>query len=281
MGRLMEKARPLVLILISVMRLATGESWAHDSTEVAIARITSELSKQPEEARLYVDRASLHLEHRDWKACLADLDRADHGAKSDLALNRMRGRAFAMGGKSKDAVRALDAHLKSHPSDAAAWMEMAHVHESLGEITTAADDFQNAIRLMPHPEPDAIIECSDLLRKAGRDDEALALLNRAPLLTVIVDRAIAIDLAHARHDSALRRIDPLIAVTKVQEPLLAKRASILAQAGRQADAISAWKSLSERLENLPPETRQSRAMLTLASQCRLALDSLNQTSKAP
>ncbi len=277
----MGNSRSLVLILISVMRFATADSCAHDSTDVAIARITSEISKEPEEARLYLDRASLHLEHGDWKASLADLDRADHFAKSDLGLDRMRGRAFALGGKWKDAVRVLDAHLKSHPSDATAWAEMAHVREALGQLTIAAEDGQRAIQLMPHPEPDAIVECADLLRKADRDDEAITLLDRAPHLPVIVDRAITIDLAHAHHDSALRRIDALIAVTKVQEPLLAKRASILAQAGRRDDAISAWSNLSERLGKLPPETRQSQAMLTLASQCDQALDALQQTSHHP
>jgi len=277
----MGKFRSLPIPILAAMVLMTGGSRAHDSTDVAIARITSELSKQPEEARLYLDRASLHLEHGDWMACLVDLDRADHFAKSDLGLNRMRGRAFALGGKWKDAVRALEMHLGSHPSDATAWMEIARMHESLGEIATAAQDSRHAIRLMPHPEPDAIVECADLLRKAGRDDDALALLDQAPPLPAIVDRAIAIDLSHARHDAALQRIDSWIAVTEVREPLLARRASILAQAGRRTDSVSAWQNLSDRLEKLPPEARQSQAMLTLADQCRLALESLNQTSEAP
>lgn len=270
----------LPLPVLVAMGLMTVGMRAHDSTEVAIERITGELATRPEEPRLYLDRARLQLEHGDWKACLEDLDRAGHRANSDLQLDHLRGRAFALGGKWKEAASMLESHLSGHPSDSTAWMEIARVHESLGETVIAAEDSLRAVRLMPHPEPDAIVECADRLRQAGRDDEALALLDRAPLLPATVERAIAIELAHARHESALRRIDAWIAVTKVREPLLARRASILAQSGRHAEAISAWEHLSERIGSLPPESRESQAMLTLANQCRQAIESLKQTSES-
>jgi predicted Zn-dependent protease len=270
----------LILLLITLI-MTMGLSYGHDSTAVAIARITSDLSKQPEEAILYLDRACLHLEHGDWKASLTDLDQAERYAKSDLGINRIRGKALVHGKQWKDAITALDTHLKSHPSDPSAWMELAHVHESMGEIAAAAEDCLHAIQQMPHAEPDAIIKCADLLKKTGRKDDALALLDRPPLRPVLVEFAIAIDLEEVRYDSALRRIDALIAITKVKEPLLAKRASILAHAGRKADSIAAWNSLSEQLGKLPNEARDSQAMVTLARQCQYALESLTQSADIP
>lgn len=277
----MGNIRPLIPLAMAIAGFSTWKADAHDSSDAAIARLTNDLSRNPGDARLYVERAGLHLEHGDWKSCLADLDLAGRHAHSDLALDRMRGRALALGGQLKEAIRLLDCHLASHPSDASAWMERGRVHEAMGELQTAAEDRLRALDLTPRPEPDAIIGCADLLVKLGRDDEALKRLDQAPLLPVLVDRAVRIELARSRHDAALRRIDALIAVTKVPEPLLAVRASVLARAGRTADAIAGWKALSQRIGNLPPGIRSSQSMQSLASQCDQALESLQQTSGNP
>jgi DNA-binding SARP family transcriptional activator len=130
---------------------------------------------------------------------------------------------------------------------------------------------------MPKPEPDHLIEAAEMLVQAGREDDALRWLDRAPLLAVTVERAVAIEMRAGRADAALRRMDALIEASSVKEPLLAKRASLLAQAGRMNDSIQAWESLLKHMVSMPPQARESHAMSKLALQTQQALASLRGT----
>lgn len=263
------------------MAASIEASKGHDSAEVAITRVTIEIVAHPNDAALYLKRARLRLEQGQWKACLADLDRPGLAAPSDPEFMKLRGRALAAGRLWAEAKSVFGTHLKAHPRDTPIWIELAHVHDALGEKIEAAADYERAIRLMPHPEPDHYIECSDLLVQAGKADEALALLDRAPLLPVIAGRTITIELDLGRHDSALRRTDALLAVSRIQEPLLARRASILAQAGRRDESRLAWKTLIERINQLPPQVRSSQAMTDLIRQSKAAIEALDQTAITP
>lgn len=257
--------------------LMAGEISAHDASEVAIARETAGIKSQPEDAARYLARALLHLEHGNWLACLVDVDRADSHTIDDLGFDLLRGRAFAFGKRWPQARTAIDAHLKSHPLDAAAWIALARTEDALGRADSAARDYALAMQLMKNSEPDHFVECSDLLCRAGHDEEALSLLDQAPVLPVIVDRAVGIELRLGHVEAALRRLDALLAISRMQEPLMAKRASILAQAGRSDEAIQVWKTLVQRIDAMAPQARGSHAMSKLRLQSQQALISLNHT----
>ena len=55
---------------------------------------------------------------------------------------------------------------------------------------------------------------------------------------------------------------------------MAKRAALLAQAGRRAEARAAWQALIDHLAALPNLERGSHAMSILAEQAREALGPL-------
>ena len=79
------------------------------------------------------------------------------------------------------------------------------------------------------------------------------------------------ELAAQRYDDVLKRIDAMQASAPRPEPWMAKRASILAQAGRADDAKAAWTALRDHLLALPNLERGSHAMSRLLEEAQAAL----------
>jgi hypothetical protein len=65
------------------------------------------------------------------------------------------------------------------------------------------------------------------------------------------------------------------------EPWMARRASILAQAGRIEESRAAWQALVDHLSALPNLERGSHAMSTLMEQAKQALAALANPPAAP
>jgi tetratricopeptide (TPR) repeat protein len=251
---------------------------AHGTSHELIEAASREIAARPDDASPYLRRAFLHLEHGDWNACLLDVDDAERRQPNDPGAGLLRGRALAAGGRFAEAKAVLDKFVASHPDHAAALMQRARILGALGQKADAADEFVRAMAHVPQPEPDHVFELISFLRGAGREEDALAAIDKAPGrmrdLQSLVDRAVELEMKLGRHDAALRRMDEAIEAAKVKEPLLAKRASLLARAGRTRESIAGWKALQERILAMPPLERGSHAMSRLLEQARHAAESL-------
>ena len=87
-------------------------------------------------------------------------------------------------------------------------------------------------------------------------------------------RAMEVEIATKNFDAALTRVEALRKSAPRPEPWMARRASVLAQAGRIEDSRAAWQALVEHLAALPNLERGSHAMSKLAEDARQALASL-------
>lgn len=267
--------------LVAVSMLAP---WAHGhgTYHELVTEMDREIAARPDDPQLYAHRAFLHLEHGDWKASLADADQADRLKKGDPAVELIRGRALAAGGRMREAMAVLDRFVAANPGHRVGLMQRARVRSELGEPAQAADDFAMGFRAVATPEPDQVFELVSFLCNAGRKDAALAAIDAALTrmhgLQSLVDRAVQIEIEMGRHDAAFRRMDEAIRGAKVKEPLLAKRATLLAQSGRTRDSIAAWKDLQARITAMPPLERGSHAMSRLLEQSRHAVESLASIS---
>ena len=87
----------------------------------------------------------------------------------------------------------------------------------------------------------------------------------------LVLKAMDYELAAQRYDDVLKRIDAMQTCAPRPEPWMAKRASILAQAGRADDAQAAWSTLRDHLLALPNLERGSHAMSRLLEEAQTAL----------
>ena len=258
-------------LLVLCLGLLAVRVAAHEAEERIYARVSAEIAAQPQDAALWVRRAALCLEMRDWQACLTDLERAERLGEMDLEL--LRARALVCGKHFEHALAVLRP-LEQH---AGSLRLRAQTQAALKNFAQAAVDAEKVLQLTPRPEPDDYLECAGFLCQAGRPADALAMLDRAPQTIVIVERAMPLE----KPAAALRRLDALIATSQVKEPLLAKKAVFLAQNGREADSAAAWRTLAERITALPPQARGSHAMSKLAQQAHHALAALQHTHSTP
>ena len=243
-----------------------------------IESVSREIAMRPDDASLYLRRANLEIEHGDWRAGLLDAEESERKQKEDLGAGLVRARALSAGGFLAEAKAALDRFLTVHPEHAAALVQRARVFGALGQKAEAAEEFVRAMSHVPQPEPDQVFELVALLCAAGREADALAAIDRAlkatPGVPSLVECGVKIEIGLAHFDAALRRIEEAIVATKIKEPLMARRAAVLAQAGRIAESLAAWRELQVRLAALPAAERDSHAMSSLSERTRHAIGAL-------
>ena len=117
-----------------------------------------------------------------------------------------------------------------------------------------------------------------LLCATGREADALAAIDRTlkatPGVPSLVECGVKIEIGLGNFDGALRRIAEAISVATIREPLMARRAAVLAQAGRIAESLAAWRELQVRLAVMPAAQRESHAMSSLSERARHAIGAL-------
>lgn len=255
---------------------------AHGDVHDRIAGVTRQLAATPTDAQLYLQRAELFRQDADWQAALADCDTAQPlDATLDAAL--LRGRILLDAGRPADALPVLDGYLSRHPQHTQAWVCRARVLTRLSRHDAAIADYREALQRNPQPEPDLVQECADALAARGKTADAVAVLDagltKLGALPSLALRAMDIEVGAGNFEAALTRAEAMRQHAPRPEPWLAKRASLLAQAGRLAESQAAWQALVGHLTALPDAERRSHAMsqfMLQARQALAALDSLNQ-----
>lgn len=272
----------LVSLAAALFLLSPRSTFAHGTFHEMMDELQVELTARPNDHALIVRRAFLELEHEDWQAALVDLEKAARLGADEGDLVYLRGRALKAGKQWAAAKVALDEFFATHPANAAAHAERARVLWQLDQKSAALDDFRAAMNLSPRPEPELVNEVAEALHAQALPEESLKVLDdgiqvlgNVPQLVL---KAMEYEIAAKRFDAALARVDAMQKMMPRPEPWMARRASVLAQAGRYEDSRAAWKALREHLMALPNLERGSHAMTTLLTQCDDAINALAQVS---
>jgi tetratricopeptide (TPR) repeat protein len=182
-----------------------------------------------------------------------------------------------MVGDFATAKKALDRQIASHPENPQAWLLRARAERHLGQDKTSLADFREALRRTASPEPDLIQEVADALATQGFRDEAAQTLaagiEKLGHIPSLVLRALDLEIAAGNFDAAFRLVAETQKDAPRPEPWMARRATILARAGRIDEARAEWKALSDHLASLPAPERTSHAMAQIAGEARQALAS--------
>jgi len=257
--------------------LAAGLLFAHGGFDERIASLTEEVNKNPSDAGLRFELANLHAQHGDLKLALEQLDRIDALAPGKFLTDLLRGEAYLVTSDFKKAKEALDRQMVSHPENGRVLLIRARVERQLGQIPACLADYREAFKRTPSPEPDLVQEVSEALASNGFQEEAAQVLakgiEKLGKIPSLVLRAIELEIAAKNFDAALRRVDEAQKEAPRPEPWMARRATILTQAGRIEESRNAWKALLAHLASLPEHDRASRAMRQLEDEARKALES--------
>lgn len=273
----MPPSHPLLTFALTGSLLA-GPAFGHGGFHERLAQLAAALEKTPNDPALHFDLADVNGQHGDWQMSLLNLDRVEELAPGKFLTPLLRGQAWLIGGQPEKAKKALDPLLAAHPECARGWLLRARAVQRLGDSPGSLADYREALRRTTVPEPDLIQEAADALAAAGFAEEAVRVLaagieKLGPIPSLAL-RAMEVEIATKNFDAALTRVEALRKSAPRPEPWMARRASVLAQAGRIEESRAAWQALVAHLEALPNLERGSHAMSKLMQDARQALGSL-------
>jgi tetratricopeptide (TPR) repeat protein len=180
-------------------------------------------------------------------------------------------------GKPAEAETLLGQVLVRTPDHAPSLVERARAREALGRHLEAAADWERAIAVDTRIGPEHYLGLAAALVAAGPDhraraierlDQGLARLGEPVSLAL---RAIELEIDAGRTDAAVARIEKIAARSARKEPWLVRRAEILEQAGRSAEARQSYAEALQAIDALPPFRRTTPAVGRLREQALAAV----------
>ncbi len=273
-------AAPALLAMTAsvLLVLSAGPALGHGGFHQRLAQLAVALEKSPNDPALHFELADVNGQHGDWQMALLNLDRVEELAPGKFPTSLLRGQAWLTGGQPGKAKTALDALLAGQPEHARGRLLRARAAQRLGDAAGSLADYREALRRTPAPDPDLLQETAGALAAGGFPEEAVRVLaagmeKLGPIPSLVL-RAMEVEIATGNFDAALARGEALRKSAPRPEPWMARRASVLAQAGRIEESRAAWQALVTHLEALPNLERGSHAMSKLAEDARHALASL-------
>lgn len=261
-----------------LLLLQAGSVLGHGGYHERIAQLTAETKKNPSDPLLRFELANLHGQHGDLQLSLQNLDRVDALAPGKFLTDLLRGEAFFVAGKWSRAKEALDRQVASHPECARAWLVRARAEQRMAQDTPSLADYREALKRTPSPDPDLVQEVAGALATHSCETEAAQVLatgiERLGKIPSLVLPALDLEVKLKNFDAALRRVEDAQKDAPRPEPWMARRASVLEQAGRIEESRAAWRALAQHLHSLPERERTSNAMNKLTEETRQALLSL-------
>ncbi|MEQ1748586.1 MAG: hypothetical protein ABL974_04145 [Prosthecobacter sp.] len=261
----------------------TALSHAHGAYHDELLRADEDIAAHPEDGQLWYRRGFLNVLHGAWESALVDLEKADRLAPGKFATDWLRGQALTTAGQFAAAKAVLNDFITKYPDHGGALASRARALVQLKEHTAALADYRAALIKTPNAEPDLVQEVVEALTAQQQNEEAADLLEihlkRLGNSPGLVMKALELEVALGRYDAALTRVDVMQQTAPRPEPWMAKRASVLAQAGRIRESHAGWQALLTHLQALPNLERGSHSMQLITEQAQQALASLKSLSQ--
>lgn len=278
---------PRLLFLVALAGFGS-EGLPHGEIHERVQGMNRRIAENPTEPMLYLLRADLYREHRDWESALTDIRHARELAADDpnveyyqAALSRDRGQLVA-------AARHLNRYLERAPVWPGTKVPLPKARRSLagilieqGRPCEAAGQYDHAIGAAKQPTPQLYLSRAELFAQCTPPrfqvalrglDEGIARFGTGA--GVLEDYAITLELARGAVELALQRIDARIARAPERPTAWIRRAEILERAGRHKDALAAYRQASAAVLSLPQRAQAARSTHALRQRIDEDIDRL-------
>jgi len=187
----------------------------HGALSDRIAILGDRIKGHPDNAALRLERAELLRQDEAFDAALADLDAAEKQAPKAGGYPMLRAQVLMDAGRFAQAARAVQPFAQANPKLGPAWWLLGQAHLRAGEFAAAAVALDRAVVLMDPLQPDHVLAQTKAHVGADQTETALrhleAGLARLGNLPALVEQAVALEVALGRKETALRRLDAVIA----------------------------------------------------------------------
>lgn len=239
---------------------------AHPDPSHTLAELEAHLLETPDDQETLRRKAELFLGTGHPEKASPVIDRLltlDARQADNLLLDARLAYAEGSTDESKAKAKSLVA-LKAGHADA--WNFLSRLEDKSGKRDEAIAAKRRYLELAAKPGPSDVLTCVTWLnerRGPGDDEAALEILDsslaRLGCLSGLHYAAIPLELELGRHDSALRRIDVLVARYRPSVDLAMRRAQIFEHGKRYKEAAEACDSAIALLDALPSARKRNAA----------------------
>ena len=258
---------------------------AHGEVHLRILELTRQIdSATNHTAQLYLERGELEREHGMGEAAAADYDRAAELDPDLPGVDLCRARLLADRGQLEAARALFDRALQRHPGDGECRVGRARVLMKLGQREAAMADYWGGLERLRDPQPEYVVELAQALIAEGQVEEALRALDEGikklgPILP-LQGYALELELRRKNNDTALVRLETILAQAMRKESWFARRGDILLEAGRTAEAWKSYEAALASVDRLPNRLQQSPSMVKLRARVNAALAGMTNNPPA-
>jgi predicted Zn-dependent protease len=285
---LTERLYPGLLLVVTValygfLSTATAHVGVHEEIEI-LSRL---IEQDPSNPELYVSRGEAYRLHRRWDSAIKEFSKALDIAPDNVAATIGLGRTYLDKGNPSRALTFLDKSLAQEPGNVRALILRAQANMKTGKPLKAAADYSSAIEKFSgkrKPLPDYYLDRARAYAAAGDTyldralqglDEGITVLGNIRALELY---AVELEIMRGNPDSALERLDSILARATRKEFLLLQRGDILTAADRTTEAIRNYLAAKAAIENLPSQRRYTRPVKQLQADLNDRLISLGSPS---
>ena len=262
-----------LLITVVVTLIAPLPVAAHGPGLGKIDSITTEIANTGEQAALYAKRARVYQNNHMWQQSMSDFDRAAELDPQNLEYDLDRAQLSFEAGEFLRALDFINLYLLRHDSSNEALLIRARSHRALGQYLQSIESYQLALADLSgfdgSPMPEWYFEFADTWVLAGEKQNALQVLQQGidqlGEIGVFQLRAVELEVDLGLYDSALARIDQLLAKARRKDLWLTRRADILSKAGREEEAQRTYEQAYAALQGLPPRLQNLSVSIELAN----------------
>ncbi len=274
------------LMALALLLLASAAS-AHGAVHERIDAATRALGERPDDAALLLERGALHVLDENWTQAKLDFEEARGLDPALPGIDLRLATALLQLGEAARVVELLDQVLEREPHNADAHLVRARAHVELDQAPLASADFSRVIELSTTPIPRTYRERASAIASQGPAyvDEAVRSLREGmtrlgPAVT-LVEMAIALEVGRGGHDVALALVQLLPEALRLTPMWRVRRAEILAEAGRAAEADEGYRGALEAIDGASPSRRHTKALQQLRAKIVGAREQLTVTRPRP
>jgi predicted Zn-dependent protease len=234
--------------------LPVGPVHGHPELLAQIRLLDAQLTEQPDNTDLLLQRGDLYRRHGDYSAAERDFAAARTLDSANDKLDFYAGRLRLETGDAAQAEATLSRYLERHAEHAAAWSLRGQARLALGQPAKAADDFGSAIARAVHPTPTLYLErCVALFAAGQRHWESAraaadAGLANHPQDVALLGMAADISLALGESSLAAAYLDLLPVALRGLHQWHSRAESLNCLAARASDPEECVAPALERLE---------------------------------
>jgi tetratricopeptide (TPR) repeat protein len=257
-------------LLFTMMLGFTSAALAHGNVNERIHELDHEIEDHPNDVSLLIKRGQLYLDEGHADDALDDFIKATKLDPERIEALYHLAQAQLMLKQNDDAYQTAQKFIQHATNDAArvrGFVLTGGILSASNRPLEAADAYQSAITLSREIKPDHLLFAADAFHSAGKTEQAIAVLNdgiwKLGPLPALNDRALKLEMEQKRYESALRRIDKMLATQQRAPFLLYKKGIILKGMSRSDESKQIFTAALKEIDSLPASRKQTPALSNL------------------